>query len=291
MNTDLSPWQKATTFYLLTLAMCVGLCVLMRDSGEAAAVVAMFTPFAGVLLMQFVLTRDGRSRAGWRPLALGRAGFRYWPLAVAMPLVVLAGSEGIVGLTGLTRADTASFPSAIDLAINFLVLVGFCFFEELGWRGYLQPLVGQVVGKGLRSGLLVGFLHGLWHLPIVFLVAGAYLTEGNRWLTVPIFLGVLTSAGALYAWLRERSGSVWPAVITHAAFNLFVGVVADAFVTSDPDRVALIGRETGVATLGMLVLAVVVFYASPVLPGRSGRVIVPHAQPAEDRQPGALVRP
>ena len=287
MNTRLSAWQKASAFYLLTLSMCVGLCIVMRDTGETAAVVAMVTPFTGVLLMQFVLTRDGRSRAGWKPLGLGRAGFRYWPVAVGMPLAVLAGSEAVVALTRLTSIDRAAVPTPAVLASDFLILVGFCFFEEIGWRGYLQPLVGQ----GLRPGLLVGFLHGLWHLPIVFLVPGAYLTEGNRWITVPVFLGVLTSAGALYGWLRERTGSVWPAVITHAWFNLAVGVVADVFVTSDPDRVAVVGRETGVATLGMLVLAVVAVHARPVLPGGPGRVIVSHAQRAEDGQSGALVRP
>jgi membrane protease YdiL (CAAX protease family) len=277
--TQLSPGRKAALFYALALSLCAGLSLLMHSTGERAAVAAMFTPLTAVLIMQFVITRDGYHRAGWTGLGLSRAGLRYWPVALLLPVVLLAGSESVVGLTGRTTADWSKLPSPADLVIGLVVLMAFCFFEEIGWRGYLLPNVTAWAGQRGRAvpSLVVGFLHGLWHLPIVFLVSGAYLTEGNRWVTVPIFLALLTAAGALYGWLRDSSGSVWPAVITHAAFNLGLGVIADTWTTTDPGTVALVGRETGIATLGLVVIAAVVVHSrrSPAPLVRPAEVPVP----------------
>jgi membrane protease YdiL (CAAX protease family) len=267
MFTDLSSRAKARTYAVLVLALCFGVSFAMRSRGEAAAVVAMLTPLTAVLLMQLVVTRDGRTKAGWSGLGAGNAGFRLWPFAIGAPVAVLAGAEAVVGLTGLTDfAGLSVLPGLPDLVIQLVIVGLFCFAEEIGWRGYLLPLV-QRDGRPFAAAR-VGFLHGLWHLPIVFVVAGSYLTDGPRWLTVPLFLAVLTTAGVLYGWLRDRTGSVWPAVVSHAVFNVAVGIAADAFVTKDIDTVVLVGRETGVATLGLLVLAAVsvTVVRTPALP-------------------------
>jgi membrane protease YdiL (CAAX protease family) len=92
---------------------------------------------------------------------------------------------------------------------------------------------------------------------------------------VPIFLAILTAGGSLYGWLRNSSGSMWPAVITHAVFNLGLGLIADTWTTTEPGTVALVGRETGIATLGALVIAAVVVHVR-----RSERPIASPAQPA-----------
>jgi len=251
----LSDRAKATWYYALAVGLCFAVSFAMRSSGEAAAVVAMLTPVTAVLLMQLVVTRDGWTRAGWSGLGLRHAGFRVWPIAIAAPVAVLAVSEGIVALTGLTQGDLAAFPSLPNLLIGLVVTGVFCLAEEIGWRGYLLPLL-QRDGRPAAA-LRTGFLHGLWHLPIVFVVFGAYLTDGNRWLTVPVFLAVLTTAGALYGWMRDVTGSIWPAVVTHAVFNLTLNVVTDTRPSTDVDTLVLIGRETGIATLGALIVAAV----------------------------------
>ncbi len=59
--------------------------------------------------------------------------------------------------------------------------------------------------------MAVSFLHALYHLPIVFIVRRAYLAEGNRWLTVRIFLPVLTTARTVYGWMGRGGGLDGPA--------------------------------------------------------------------------------
>ena len=157
----------------------------------------------------------------------------------------------------------SALPGPFDLPVELAEFSGFAFFEEIGWRGYLLPLVRAASPRRPAAApFVVALLHGIYHLPVVFLVAGAYLTEGNRWLTVPVFLAVLTAGGGVYGWLRDRSGSVWPVVIAHAAIDLGFDVVESVW-TPDSDTVALIGRETGVATLAFLLLAVAVLYSRP----------------------------
>jgi membrane protease YdiL (CAAX protease family) len=255
----LSDRGKAATYTVLVMLLSVTVAVVMRTRGEAAAVVVMLTPLTTVLLMNLVVTRDGWSRDGWRTLGLSRPAFRWWPVAIAIPAAVIVVSEGVVALTGLTHGDLSALQSPPDIVINFVVVALFCLAEEIGWRGYLLPLL-QRDGRPVPA-LRVGFVHGLWHLPVTFIVAGAYLTDGNRWLTVPVFLAVVTTAGALYGWLRDVSGSIWPVVVTHAAFDVALNIAVDTRPAADVDTVALLGRETGIATLGVLIVAALLLTA------------------------------
>ena len=119
----------------------------------------------------------------------------------------------------------------LNLIIAIMINSVFAIFEEIGWRGYLLPHFGAPGSFG--AALLVGFLHGVWHLPLM-LMTTAYNPAGNRLITVPIFLAVLTGAGVIYAYLRWTSGSIWPVIIAHGTFNAVLGAFAAAAVTQMP---------------------------------------------------------
>jgi membrane protease YdiL (CAAX protease family) len=253
----LSSTARALTYYLLALGMCAGLAIVVPN-GETAAVLAMLTPVLSVVIMQLVVTRDGWRRAGWRSLGLGRLGARFWPVAVALPLAILFVSEAVVRLTGLTAWQLPSAVDNLGIVTDLPFMLFFVLAEEIGWRGYLGPLLAS---DGRRAPhLRTGLLHGLWHLPLVFLATDAYLTDGNRWIIVPVFLAVFSCAGQIYGWLRQVSGSVYPAVLTHVAFNTGLAFVVVAATTTRPDAVAVLGREAGIATL--VVIAAVAVWAS-----------------------------
>jgi membrane protease YdiL (CAAX protease family) len=248
----LSLTARAVTFYLLALGMCVGVTLALPDLGAIAALVGL-TPTIAVLIMQLVVTRDGWRRTGWTSLGLGRLGRRVWGVAVGLPIGVLVVSEAVVRLTGLTSWQLPSGLEVADLVILLPILFVFSLTEEIGWRGYLSPLMDA---RNTRAPQLqVGLLHGIWHLPLVFLATDVYLTDGNRWVIVPVFLGVLTVAGSAYGWLRRTTGSVWPATLTHTAFNWTLNVIAVTVLTSNPGSVAALGREAGIATLVALIAA------------------------------------
>jgi membrane protease YdiL (CAAX protease family) len=242
--------QKGATFYLITLGLALLVALFGPTGAGAIQILNMLTATAGVLLMLLVITPDGYRRAGWAELGLHHAGWRYWPLALLGPTAVLLASYGAVTLLGEVTWRFAP-DTAINLAINIVIVSFFAFFEEIGWRGYMLPKIAT--GYPRLAPALVGFLHGVWHLPLMLLTT-AYNPVGNRLIVVPLFLAILTTAGILYGYLRNASGSLWPVVIAHGTFNAVLGVLAGAAVAVNPTTVAYLTGETGVFTLVALVI-------------------------------------
>jgi len=208
--------QKGWIFYLITLGLALLVALFGPAGVDAIQILNMLTVTAGVLLMLLVITPDGYHKAGWLELGMHRAGWRYWPLALLAPTAVLVASYAAATLVGVVSWQFES-DAAINLAINLVIVSFFAFFEEIGWRGYMLPKLMTVYPR--LAPALVGFLHGVWHLPLMLLTT-SYNPLGNRWIVVPLFLAILTAAGVVYGYLRNESGSLWPVVIAHGIMDL-----------------------------------------------------------------------
>ena len=98
--------------------------------------------------------------------------------------------------------------------INALAALG----EETGWRGWLLSALSPL--GTTRAVVFTGAVWGLWHAP---LIAMGYEYEHQ----IPAALGIVLftmfcmAFGTLLAWLRARSGSIWPAAIAHGTLNAF----------------------------------------------------------------------
>jgi membrane protease YdiL (CAAX protease family) len=246
--------ERAGAWSLLTLGLCVGVVLLAPVLGAATLKLVMFTPLVAVLLM-LLLTGEGRRRAGWLGLGLHRAGVQGWGLALLVPTLVLGFAYGCVWLSGVARVVVpdgveAPGPFVLDVLVSILVvtLLG-GIGEEIGWRGYLLP---RLLSLGVRRAVLLsGLLHGLFHLPAL-LGTSLYHAQGNRAVVVPLFLATLTAAGVCYGYLRLTTGSVWPAALAHATFNI-AWERLDAFTgTGSPLLLEYLAGESGVLTLGAL---------------------------------------
>jgi multisubunit Na+/H+ antiporter MnhF subunit len=126
MFRTLTEMQKGATFYVITLGLAVLLALFGPTGSDALQILNMFTATAGVLLMLLVVTPDGYHRAGWAQLALQRAGFRYWPLALLAPMAVLVASYGAATLLGVVSWRFES-DTVINLAINIVIVSFFAF--------------------------------------------------------------------------------------------------------------------------------------------------------------------
>jgi len=254
MLRSISNLQKGVIFYVLTLIMAVAVVIFGPDNDDQLQILTMLTPTIGVLLLLLVLTPDGYHRAGWAQLALHRPGWRAWPLALIAPTAILCVSYGAAWLLGVLSWDVEA-DILINLVIAILINSLFAVFEEIGWRGYMLPHFGPEGSFG--AALVVGFLHGVWHLPLM-LMTTAYNPAGNQLVTVPVFLAVLTGAGIIYAYLRWTSGSLWPVIIAHGTFNAVLGRLDQAAVTTDVAAAAYLTGETGVFTLAAVWITAVV---------------------------------
>ncbi len=107
----------------------------------------------------------------------------------------------------------------VNFGLGLLIGIGLAFCEEIGWRGYLLPKLIQF--GAIASVLLVGLLHGAWHLPLI-LMTPYYHSGGNPVIVVPLFLVTLTFAGVFFGFLRLWTGSIWPVQLL-TAFTISSG--------------------------------------------------------------------
>lgn len=259
MFTHLTDTAKAATYYLITLALAFVVLGFSGTFGESSPVVTMFTPTLGVLIVLLVVTRDGRSRAAWRDLGVHRLGLRGWPLAILGAAVILVVAYIILWVTPfadykpLSTGGKPLTQIAVNIGFGLVVSSIFAACEEIGWRGYMLP---RLLGLGaVPAMLIVGFCHGLWHLPLL-IGTPYYHNTGNLWIVVPLFLITLTLAGLFYGYLRLWTGSVWPVAIAHGVYNLVWNILGnDLTAVNNADAVEYVGGESGVIVIVLLLVA------------------------------------
>jgi membrane protease YdiL (CAAX protease family) len=230
-----------------------------------ASLLIMWSPGLAALAAS-ALTRRPLGAIGWRPwpvrwLALGWA----LPLLYAFPAYALVWATGLGGVpnpTFLQRARlTLGMPSGPDwlvivsafgyiTVVNLLPAMVLSLGEEIGWRGYLVPELTERIGLG-RAGLWSGVIWGAWHLPGI--LGGSYGGHGTpRAYQVACFLVMVVSTAMILAWLRMRSGSIWPAAIFHATHNGAIQAFFDR-ITADTGPTPYFTGEFGAAMIPFVI--------------------------------------
>src|SRR5205814_3457285 len=90
-----------------------------------------------------------------------------------------------------------------------------------------------------------GVIWCAWHLPGV--LTGSYGPAGTpKAYQLACFAAMVVTTGVVLAWLRVRSGSVWPAVVMHATHNGIIQAFFDR-ITADTGPTAYLIGEFGAA--------------------------------------------
>lgn len=164
-----------------------------------------------------------------------RAGLQWYLVILIVPLMIWFVPYSFL-YSGAPLMGLISNPSLLLTVFLPNILIGLLIpsvGEEAGWRGFalprLQKLYGPIVGT-----LILGTLHGIWHLP-------ALLTPMFDPFTLPGFAEfVLTGiAGSfLYTWVYNKTGgNVWIAIVLHASGNAAVRMLGGLI----PQEVVLSG--------------------------------------------------
>ena len=209
-----------------------------------------------------IATRRSFKNIGWKPWPVKWLGVGW-----LLPMLYAFPAYGLVWLTGLGSAPRPRFIERARMILNMptqpewlLILAAFGFItivnllpammfslgEEIGWRGYLVPELTEWVGfRGAAA--ISGVIWAAWHLPGV--LSGGYGTTGTpkAYQVACFVLMVVTTAVAL-AWLRMKSGSIWPVAIMHATHNGVIQAFFDA-ITADTGHTPYFIGEFGIAML------------------------------------------
>ncbi len=248
--------RQAALFYGIALGLSIACAFAAPLVGRGILFLTMFTPAIAVLLCR-VLMPDGRG-FGFAELGLSRLGLRQWPFALIVPFAVLLPGYLMIWSLGIGAyagpgTDETLLRSGAKIAASLLVGTALgALGEEIGWRGYLLPRLVEVIGVG-RAGLLSGFLHGFWHVPLILLTP-FYHADLPAQVAVPLFLVAVTLSGPIFAQVRLASGSIVPVALMHNAWNDYWDRFDGVTVATEKGQVALVAGEAGLVTIVMLAI-------------------------------------
>jgi membrane protease YdiL (CAAX protease family) len=220
----------------------------------ALVLALMYAPAIASIIARLSL-REGFGDVSFR--FGGREGARAALIAWLYPIVVGIAAYGTAWITGLASFRPPLSPQShlyaaspvVNLFRSLALTVSFgtavsavsAFGEELGWRGYMLT---RLFDAGVPKPVLTsGVIWALWHVPLI--LSGQYASNGRPALSAAVFVGGVIADAYLAAYLRLRCGSIWPAVMLHAAWN--------AIIQGTFDR-ATIGMSWAVGESGILVV-------------------------------------
>lgn len=191
---------------------------IVEHGATTAASVMLGLPAA--LLVLWLATRlAGRSFAAY--LALRRPRAKDIAFALAASMVLLVTLDVIATVAGYPLSPDFALDSmraARDSGLLWLVMLGFCvgapiaeefIFRGFVLRGWSTTFLGPI-GAIVLSSALFAVIHQQYEW---FYIAGIF------------------AIGALFGYLRYRSGSTWLTVITHAFYNLLAALQALWFIS------------------------------------------------------------
>jgi membrane protease YdiL (CAAX protease family) len=174
----------------------------------------------------------------------------WWLIVLVVPFLISFLGYLIVGSLGTGIGTITMSGFAVYLAPA--VLMNFTtgpWGEELGWRGYLTPRLLET-HNAIVASLIVGFLWGIWHLPLYINSAFSTFMGG-----LTFTLGTMLTSIIMTAILLHTRGSILVAVIYHWLINATPRAVSAMF--PDIDREAI--NVDLVSDLGVKAVIVIIF--------------------------------
>lgn len=164
-------------------------------------------------ILAILLTILIRGKPDWylllKKMAIKTAHYKWYFISLVYPVIITLfafciGSCYING--GISFPEqTHSIPQYL---LFLLAIIWGSIGEELGWRGFMLPLLNKR-NSLLKSSLIVGLFWGLCHM---YFFSGIY---------VFLIYFVLTCEFSLViSWIQSKvNGNIIPAIISHSSFN------------------------------------------------------------------------
>lgn len=149
-------------------------------------------------------------RLGWQPYAV----IFGVPLATSLLRIAVHLARG-----GVFQESPLLAQPGLLIPFTLQILIFGPLMEEPGWRGFSLDRMLARWGP-LPASLLLGSLHGLWHLPAFFIVGTIQQSWGNPLPEFGLFWAGTLGGALIFTWLHVASGgSVWAAILFHATVN------------------------------------------------------------------------
>jgi membrane protease YdiL (CAAX protease family) len=126
----------------------------------------------------------------------------------------------VLALYGWSQTWTIVFGIVMLSTVGMLWNLATSLGEEIGWRGFLTPLLLDRFSFPIVS-LITGLVWSFWHYPIILYTnynAGPY----DIYIQLINFTIGYVALSFIMTYFRVQSQSIWPATVLHAAHNTFI---------------------------------------------------------------------
>ena len=194
---------------------------------------------------------------------------RWWLLAIVIPIAVGLAMFGTAWVSGVAPflPDKGAAMLALPVLQGILIALGLSIVlatgEEIGWRGLLVPELGRFESF-TQIAIVSAFIWGCWHLPVMFV--GGYHGSGALWYSIVTFFLSIFGGSTIFAWIRLRSGSVWPAALLHGFWNYFIQTFYPAITATTEAGAAMLGEFGWFCVLISVVLGLLFWNLRNLLP-------------------------
>ena len=188
---------------------------------ELGIILFILSTFTGPFFAAFYVTGKLEGKEGkknlWRRIFQMRLGL-VWYVAVLFTFLLVWLTAYNLLYRGAPLAALIANPALMVTAFLPNVLTGLLIpslGEEPGWRGFALPRLQKDFGPVLGT-LILGTLHGIWHLPALF----TPLLGPFSWDSFLTFVLTAAAGTFIYTWVFNNTrGSVWIAILLHASSN------------------------------------------------------------------------
>jgi len=250
--------KSITTYLVITFSLSsIFYYLSINGMSELISFGIMWCPGVSALITMIIFKRNLKE-VGWK---WGKSKYQGWSYII--PILYTTIAYLIVWIFGLGKFYNENFVKGISgmlgfgpmedeyIIVLYVLLSGtvgmvpnafFALGEEIGWRGFLVPELYKSQGF-TKTSLISGFIWAIWHLPII--IFSEYNNGTPIWFAVPCFIVMIVSISFIFTWFRIKSGSIWTAVILHAAHNLYIQNVFTP-LTTDTGNTAYYIDEFGI---------------------------------------------
>jgi uncharacterized protein len=236
ITTFIKKYPLLTYYVLVFIISWGGILLLVGPRGipgteqqvERLVLLVLLALFAGPSIAGILLVGLVHGTAGFRELLARlfrwQAGVRWY--VVALLFAPLFQTVVWLALSQLSPKFAPGIVSTSDKAMFLLFgiaggLIGGGFLEELGWTGFAVPELRHRYSVFI-TGLIVGILHGVWHILITLWMSGTSSGAFSLAIFLPGMLFHIVSLTAyriLMMGVYDHTGSLLVAMLMHASLS------------------------------------------------------------------------
>ena len=230
-----NPWTYVAATFLWTWSLCAVLALNDLSANPALSgtllLGAMIGPgVTGIVFMR--LTRDAAARRDfWRRVFdVRRLTWPWIGVTVAIPFTLQLGAGALDALFGggpsWGEAAGEFLASPVQQILTLWIITLVPFFEEIGWRGYLQDRFMERF-DAVRASLVLGVVWSVWHVPAFFVPGTYHAAMGFLTLESLLFFVGIVALSVVVSWIYLNTGrSIVIMVLFHATVNLSGELIA-----------------------------------------------------------------